>query len=264
MAITSFDQYIASVKDAIGYIKTASAVTIGAAWFTLIDLAGNPGAGVLAAGNTANGQVPDRLTAGYPTLKDFAVGMKGYLSRVNFSNSVASRLKLIDRLFHCGAYNFNDDIILVAQPDFSARVPNASYKDLSIWMEAVTALVGASYNVTVLYTNENGVTGRSTGAFTVGALTIRRAIQLPLQAGDRGVQKIERVTVAGGSSGTINIFIARELWNGRVVFAGMGDTHALDKTGLIEVPQNAALQLLVSADSTSSGIPEFTAEITQS
>lgn len=261
--ITTFDDYIAAVKDQVGWIKTGAIVSVAARYFTLLDVAGNPGAGVLAAGNTANGQVPDRTTAGFPGIRDFAAGKKGYLTRVSFSGSVAERLKLVDRLFHAGAYNFNDNIVLTAQPDFSARVPNSNFKELSIWVEIVTALVGASSSVEVKYTNENGVANRTTGNVVLAALALRSMILLPLQAGDRGVQKIEQVIVSGGTGGTLNVLVLRELWNGRVPSVGAGDTHALDKTGLVEVPQNAALQVIVAADGTAAGVPEAVFEISQ-
>lgn len=261
--ITSFDDYLNAKKQWLQFVKTTSTVSVATAWFSVFDNAGNPGAGVLAVGNTANGQVPTRVTNGFPFIENYAVGAKGYLSRVDFGSALACRFRLIDRLFHCGAYAFNDNVILAAQPDFSSRLPNGSYNNLALFVEVVVGLGGAGWTVTVIYTNKDGVTGRTTGAVAIGTATSKRVIQLGLQAGDNGIQKIEQVICAGGASGTVNFFIGREIWSGRVRIANDGDMHALDKTGLIEVFQESALQVLINTDGTSTSVPELRFEIAE-
>ena len=46
MSIATLDQYIAAAKQQVNIVKTSARATIAAAWFSLWDLAGNPGAGV--------------------------------------------------------------------------------------------------------------------------------------------------------------------------------------------------------------------------
>jgi uncharacterized protein YunC (DUF1805 family) len=260
MAISSFNTYMAAPKQMVAFQKTASRTSIAAMWFSLFDLAGNPSVGTLNVGNTANGLVPTDALAGMPTLNAFSGANKGYISRVAFGSSVACRMKLYDRLFHAGAYAFNANTTLASQPSISSRVPNADYKGLQIWVECVTAMTGA-LSVAVTYTNQDGTAAKTTGTISVGALTLGRMVQLPLAAGDTGVQKIESVVGSVATVGTFNVLILREVWSGRVRLANDGDTHNLKETGLPEVFADSALQVMIAADSTATGIPELQIEV---
>jgi hypothetical protein len=261
MPILSEDNYIAAPKQEVQFTKTAARTTVATGWFSILDLAGQPGAGTLAVGNTANGLVPTDATAGYPVLNAFGGGAKGYVSIVEYSSSVASRLRLYDRLFNAGAFAFNANVALTAQPSYAARVPNADYKGTQIWIEVVTAFTG-NLSVAVTYTNQDGTAGRTTGTFATGAaLTLGRMMQLPLQAGDNGVQKIESVVATVATVGTFNVIVLRPLWTGRVRSANDSDVHGLDKTGLIEVFDTSALQVMCAADSNSSGIMDLQIEV---
>ena len=82
MAIASLDQYIASAKQKLSIIKTASMTAIAATRFSPFALAGNPGAGVLAGTSTSTGIVPTDATAGVPILDAFGGGATGYLTKV--------------------------------------------------------------------------------------------------------------------------------------------------------------------------------------
>ncbi|MEO7308532.1 MAG: hypothetical protein ABIR78_05955 [Ferruginibacter sp.] len=261
MAITSLDTYINSAKQKLRFVKTTVRTTIATAWFSLFDVAGEPGAGTLAVGNTANGLVPTDAVTGFPFISAFGGAAKGYLSIVEFGSTVASRLRICDRLFHAGAYAFNANTTLASQPSYSSRIPGADYKGTEIWIECVTAFTG-NLSVAVTYTNQDGTASRSTGTFATGtALTLGRMMQLPLQAGDTGVQKIDSVIGTVATGGTFNVLVLRPLWGGRIMILNGGDTHGLDKTGMPELFADSALQILVNADSTSTGIPELLMEI---
>jgi hypothetical protein len=266
MTITTRDGFLAAVREKIPYTKTTVRSTISAAWYSLFDVAGEPGAGTLAAGNTANGISPTDQTPGCPPINTFGSGATGYLASVSFSSSVACRLRLVDRLFAAGAFNYNAAQALSGQPSISGRCPDytggaAFGAGNQIWIEAVTAFTG-NLTIAVTYTNSAGVTGRSTGAFATGvAPAIGRMIQLPLQAGDSGVQTIESVTATASTAGTFNVLILRPLFSGRVQVTNGGDVYGPDKTGMPVVYDISALQLLVSTDSTSSGYPDLLLDI---
>lgn len=261
MAISTFDGYVAAAKQIISMTKTNSATTVAAQWHTLIDRAGNPGAATLAVGNTANGLVPDDTVAGYPSINSFGGGNLGYLTTVDFGCTIACRMTVYDRMFHCGAYAFNANTTLTSQPLYSGRITNSDYTGCQIWIEVVTAMTGA-LACTVTYTNQAGTTARSTGAFSIpSGAVVGRMFQMPLQAGDSGVQKIESVLGATATVGTFNIVVVRPLWTGRVKIANDGDTHGIDKTGMPPVFDTSCLALMMNADSTSSGIPDLLLEI---
>jgi len=262
MAITTLDGYIASGKQKIAWNKTAARTTVANGWFSLFDVAGQPGAGTLAGANTANGVVPTDATPGYPIVKPFSGANKGYLGKVEFANTVACRIQLFDRLFLAGAYAFNANVSLSAQPSFASRVPGGTdFTGLELWVEAVTAFTG-NMSVAVTYTDESGNAGASTGTVATGvAPTVGRCIQLPLAAGDSGLQKVESVVATVATVGTFNVMVLRPLWSSRVIVANSGDVHDAIRTGMNEVWSNSALYAMVCADSTSSGLPECSFQI---
>jgi hypothetical protein len=81
--------------------------------------------------------------------------------------------------------------------------------------------------------------------------------QLPLQAGDTGVQGVTGVVGSVATVGTFNILVVRPLWTGRCKIANDGDVHGYDKTLAPVIYADSAIIAAVAADSTSTGIPEF-------
>jgi hypothetical protein len=266
MAITTLDGLIGAARQRIGFVKTASRTAVAGQFFSVFDLAGAPGAGVLAGTSTTAGVVPTDATAGCPTIDNFG-GLEGYLTGVEFGSTVACRIRLYDLLFKAGAYAFNANTALTAQPSFLGRVPGgtaaACAGQTEIWVETVTAATGnQTWNVT--YTNEAGTGSRTTGAVGVGAAPIvGRCWQLPLQAGDKGVSLITNVAGGTGTAGTANILVLRPLWTGRVIAANAGDLHDYLRTGMTKVFEDSALFALVAADSTATGIPEMNINISK-
>jgi hypothetical protein len=259
MAIASLNDYIAALKQRLTWMKNASRTTVAGIPFTIFDLAGNPGAGALAIGNTANGVVPTDAVAGYPVIGTFG-GAIGYLSKVEFGCSVACRLTIFDRVFAAGAYAYNADVTLASQPSYLGRLPSSDYKNLELWVEAVTAFTGTP-SVEINYLDQDGGAG-DTGVFSCGAaLTLGRCCQIPLASGDAGIQRVDRVRGTVATVGTFNVMALRRLWSGRVPSVAAGDVHDLLRTGLPRVYEDSALYIFITADSTSSGIPEITIEV---
>jgi hypothetical protein len=260
MALNSIDSYLASVRQNADWFKTATRTTVAGIPFSLFDIAGVPGAGTLAVGNTANGIVPTPTSpaAGYPQIR--TINGSGYVTRVEFGWTVPGRLILYDRLFSCGAYAFNADTTLASQPTYSGRVPASDYSGLELWIEAVTAFTG-NPSFEVNYLDQGGAAG-DTGVVASGAaLTVGRCFRMPLAAGDVGLQQITRVRGTVATAGTFNVHVMRKIWEGRVLVANDGDVHDMLKTGAPQVYTTSALFVMVQADSTSSGLPDVTVEI---
>lgn len=263
MAITNGDGYIGSAKQICPFTKTASTTTIANTRFSVFDKAGNPGAGTLALSTALTGVVPTDSDAGYPTINSFGGGNTGYLTRVQFASSVTGRLELWDRLFGINVSLASlATTTLASQASYSGRVPGSNYAGLRIFLEFTTAAAAAT-TVNVTYTNQAGTTGRSTGATaSLSGTTVNRLIELPLQAGDTGVQKIETVVVGGtAGAGAVNVIVLRPLWTCRVGLANGGDVHGPDKTGMPVVYDTSALYVTCIPDSTSSGVPDLNIEI---
>jgi len=263
MAITTLDGLIAATKQRVPIKKTASRTAVANNWFSAIDLAGGPGAGVLAGTSTAAGVVPDDTTAGMPLINTFGGGANGHLINVEYSSVVPSRIMLYDLLFKAGAYAFTaGTTTLSAQPSYSARVPSGTdFTNTEIWIEVSTAFVtGTSWQVQVTYTNQAGTTARTSiisAAQAAAALTQGKMFQIALAAGDTGVQKIESVIVTNGgtamTAGNFNVLVIRPLWTGRVPLANYADLHDYLRVGMPRVFDTSALQICINPDSTATG-----------
>jgi hypothetical protein len=258
MAITTLDGLIAAAKQRVPIKKTATRTTVANGWFSLFDIAGNPGAGTLAGTSTTTGVVPNDTTAGVPLIDAFGGGNNGYLMNVEFASTVACRLMIYDLLWKGGAYASNASTTGQTPASYSARVPGGTdFTNTEIWVEQVTAATG-NQAVNVTYTNQSGTTGRSTGAVGIGAApTVGRMWPLPLAAGDTGVQGVTGVVGTVASAGTFNVLVIRPLWSSRVIAANFGDLHDYMRVGLPSMFETSALAVCVNADSTSSGLPEL-------
>jgi hypothetical protein len=271
MAITTIDGLIAAASQRVSIFKLASRTSVAAVNFSVFDQVGNPSAGVLAGTSTAAGIVPTSSTAGCPSINSFG-GATGYINKIEFGSTVACRLALFDMVFKAGAYAFTaGTTTLSAQPSYSGRMLGGTdFTNTEIWIEVTTAFVtGTAWQVTVTYTNQSGTAGRSTvisAAQAAAGLTLGKMFQLPLQAGDTGVQKIESVIATNGgtamTAGNFNVLVLRRLWSqGRVRVANDGGIHNTFDTGLPQIFDTSALILAVSADSTATGLPEVICEI---
>ena len=260
MPIASLNDYIAAAKQNVSWTKTGALTTVATVPFSPFAVAGGPGAGTLAAGNTANGLVPTSATAGYPVLNAFGVGATGYVTRIRYASSVACRIMLFDRVFTAGAYAFNANTNLASQPSFSARLPGGSFRDLEFWCEQVTVATGIQ-SVTLGYEDEDAV-ARTTPTQSQGtAGIVGRCWQIPTTAGATGISKLTNVTGSVATVGTFNVNILRRLAEVRVASAGGGGVLDLTQTGMPEVFASSALYCMVACDSTSLGLPDLTIEI---
>jgi hypothetical protein len=264
MTISSFDPgFVAAAKQWIRFHKTAAATTVAAQPSTLLDLAGLPGAGSLAVGNTSSGVIVDDTIAGYPAIIPFGGGNVGYLTSVGFRNSVACSFALKDRIWHAGSVSMTSlaTTTFSAQPSIASRLPDTDYGLTEIWIEINAAVSATATTIAVGYTNESGVGSRTTGASaSLSGFATRRLLQMPLQAGDKGVQQINSVTVGGtvATTGSFNVIIARHLWGfGDVRIANSGDKHGYDRVQGPVVFDTSALWPIIWPDSTGSGAPSL-------
>jgi hypothetical protein len=236
------------------YLDKGSVSGTSGAWNSnFTSTIGAGGAGVLAGTSTTAGVVPTSATAGFPYIRPIGSGKTAYLAGVNFEGcSLAMRLRLCDMLWKAGAYNFNDTVTLSSQPSFASRLPGTQYAGRTeLWFETVTAFTGIP-TVVVTYTNQDGVAGQTTTYTAPVAPFANRLFQIPLAAGDSGIQKVESVTATVATVGTFNLLIVRPLWNGRVMGPsdfGSRYNRGPDKTGMPIVYDTCALFQMVNHDS---------------
>ena len=263
MPITSVDSYIASAKQKVPLTKFAARATIAGAYFSTFDLVGNPSGGALAGTSTTTGIVPTDATVGYPLIDAFGGTNIGYLSSIQYGNTVPCRMIIADDLWKGGAYSFNAIPAAQVPASYASRIPaGTNFGNTEIWFECVTAFTG-NFTLQVNYINQSGVSGRTTGALALGfAPTVGRMIKLPLQTGDTGVQGITSASGTVSTAGTFNLHVLRPLYtNMRCGVANDGRIDSWDKTGGVQVYADSALVLLIAPDSTSTGTPDVLLEI---
>lgn len=261
MAITTLDGLLAAAKIIAPFYKTTTRTTVAGGWFSLFDIAGNPGAGVLAGGETTPpsntlGRVATDAIPGYPSIP-FS-GNRTYLSRLDISNTVVGQIALYDRIWVGGAYTFNANVN-VTSGSWASRVSydggSANYAGLELWVEQVTAATG-NQAVNVTYNDQGGASG-STGAVGIGAApTVGRCWQLPLASGDTGLQAITNVTGSVASAGTFNVMVLRPLARVYIPVASQVLVYNFTDLGLPELFNDSAIYALYMAPAgTSSGTP---------
>lgn len=207
MAIATAADVQTALRQYVTFRKGSASGT--AFWRSFLTVSGEPGAGSFAVGNTANGLVPTDTLAGVPALH-FASG-NGYISALEVAATSAGRFMLIDRVFHCGSYNFDANTTLASQPSYSGRIPNGDYSGTQIFFEQATNATGIQ-NVTVTYTDQDGNLAATTGAVAgTNNQSAGSTVPMPFAAGDSGVQKIESVVGSVASGGTFNVIVGRIL-----------------------------------------------------
>lgn len=261
MAITTLDGLIAGAKQRIVMAKTASRTSVAAYGCSVFDIAGNPGAGTLAGTSTTTGVVPTDATAGCPTINAFGGGNTGYISRVEGSNIVACRVALYDCLWKGGAYAFNVSTSGNSPTSYSSRIPGGTdYTGLELWYEQVTAGTLVQ-NVNVNYNNQSGA-AKSTGVTAMpAAMILGRMQQIPLAAGDTGIQGVTGVAGSVASAGTFNLLVLRPLTEVRIRVANDSVVQDALATGMPIVFADSALMMIVTADSTATQTPELVVDV---
>jgi hypothetical protein len=261
MAITTLDGIIAGAKQRILMYKSTNRTAVAAYPFSVFDIAGNPGAGTLAGTSTTTGTVPTDATAGCPTINAFGGGATGYISRIEGSNIVSCRIALYDMLWKGGAYAHNVSTSGNSPTSFSSRIPGGTdYTGLELWYEQVTAGTLVQ-NVNVTYNDQSGASS-TTGVYAMpAAMILGRMQQIPLQAGDTGIQGVTGVVGTVASGGTFNLLIMRPLGEVRIRVANDGVVQDALMTGMPQVFADSALRVVVTADSTATQLPELIVDI---
>lgn len=274
MAITTLSGLIAGLKERIQFCKTATRTVVQLVPFSVFDIAGSPGAGVLAGTSTANGVIPTDATLGCPTI-NFGSGV-GYLTKVEWTTAGTQKLQLYDMVFKAGAYGFAAGTTsLSSQPAISGRCPDypgsgtVFGNGMQIWIEVTTAFsTGTAWQVQITYTNSAGTAGRTSiisVAQAAAGLTLGKMFQIALQAGDSGVQKIESVIVTNGGTpmvaGNFNVLILRSLWSNYGNFNNAKDIDDILKVGMPIIYNDSAIIGQLTANVTSLSTFDLSLEI---
>ena len=260
MALTSLDDYIKGARQVISYTKLTSVGSTAGNYASAFGLTGAPPSGT-GIGNFNNGIVPVSSNQGYPAIGP--ITNTGYLTGVSLSSAVAQSYVITDRVYAAGAFTFNANVTLTAQPSFASRIPNGNYSGTQIWLQAFATFTG-NPSVVVTYTNQDGVTGRTTGVVQWGTAPVTNYMRmLQLQAGDTGVQKIESVIASVATVGSFIVSVHRELAiinNGQITSGG--SKIDLLGTGAPIIYDTSAIMPIIMNASAASGAHNIIFEVT--
>lgn len=151
---------------------------------------GFPGAGV-APGAVA---VPTNATAGAAPFTNPSGGRQKWMTQIHMTPSVACGIVLYDRLLHIGGLNATT---ITAQTVGGTITRHTGGEGNFAFVEIYSTIGATATTLTMSYTNQAGVAGRTSPAITFGGTANReqtRALMIPLQAGDTGIQSIQSVT----------------------------------------------------------------------
>jgi len=192
-------------------------------------------------------EAPDRSFNGGMLQANASGGRELWLTWAGAAGNVAGRVLLYDRLLHIGGLDATNT---GAQTVGGTLTRNTSGVGNQIWVVVYTQVGATGTTITASYTNQSGTAGRTTTARTFGGTSFReqtRAMPLPLQAGDTGVQSVESVTVLGttGAAGNFGVVVAKPLLSIPLLAVGQGgDTGALSKArGPILIDTDACIAM---------------------
>jgi hypothetical protein len=210
---------------------------------------GQPGAGV-APGAVA---VASSATNGALKQANASGGREKFLYSAWATGLVAGTLVLYDRLLHQSNLSGTSTSAQTVQGTGTPTPALTRYTDglgNIAWVEIYTIIGATGTTVTMSYTNQNGDTATS-AAVAIGGTGFRevtRCVFLPLATGDRGIQSVRTMTLAGttGTAGTLGVTVARPIAYIGIGAPGGGGWRDFSTglPGIPEIQDDACLSLL--------------------
>jgi hypothetical protein len=213
------------------------------------------GAGFAAPGTS--GQVYTRATVGALPLRNSASGHHHIIgASLMGASSGAARLGtlfLADKLWGCGGFSgvstaLNSITTSIGRGDTTGW-------GIQVYAEIFAALGTTAANITVTYTNQDGVTGR-TGTIRFPGTTapaVNTIYPMELQSGDTGVRAVASFQLSGttGTAGSYGIIMVRELMMVNVTGIQPNPVRGFIQTAAPRVDNDACLFFYSMFDSTS-------------
>jgi len=211
--------------------------------------------GAVAPASTA-AVAPTRATIGALPFTNPTGGRQKFLLGMESGLAAAGSIIVYDRLAHCAGIVGSIGTTTLTGMAVS-RYTGAASDGNQIWLEygGTAAQAAATHAVTVSYTNQAGVAGRTSASVVPGTIPIQGMVPVPLQDGDTGVQSIQSITVATAAAttnATIGVVIARPLLS--CISAGAAGGSIRDAiSGLPAMPEvmtDACLAFMFFANTT--------------
>lgn len=188
--------------------KTSPAVVAGR-FVSCYAAAGIPGAGTIPG---TGGAVCTQTDAGALPFTNPGASKTRYLGATQFQSSQTGTLLIFDRLVHNGAFS---GTVTTAQAMTTPAItrPDANGAGVELWVQVYTALGATASTLSISYTNENGVAGRTATIASRSWANAGELVQAVLQAGDLGVRSVQSVTLgtSTGTAGSLGVVLMRRV-----------------------------------------------------
>ena len=159
-----------------------------------------------------SGEACNKSTIGAMLFDSPQIGKQLYLSKFMFAPNQACGAYLLDRLVHTsglsGTSTATQNVDTVPLP---SRAMNGNGTEL--WVEWYVSTGATSRNLTITYTNSDGVGGKTSTITIPAACKKTMTIRAPLAPGDKGVQSVQSVLLNGSTAtaGNFGIVIAKRV-----------------------------------------------------
>lgn len=233
----------------------AAATPVAARWTSLWQYEGQPAHGA-APGAVA---APTNATNGSLFQTDPGGGREKFLTGGVMHTNTLGTVMLYDRLLHISGLNGTTTPGAQTVGGTLTRYTNGLGNQ--IWIEIYTQIGISSTTITASYTDQDG-NGATTPTAAIGNTGLREAqrmIPLQLAAGDRGVQAVASVTLAGstGTAGDFGVTVVHPLGYWPIVGTGVGCfvDYITGLPALPEIETDACLALAFLPNTTT--VPTF-------
>ena len=260
MAITTMDGLLTAYATAKRYpfyipsVGTEGAGTYSTQW---IRAARQPLTGA-APGTTARACSSSTAGALNPNMGSATSGKKFYLAGVSLVSTALQTILLYDRLVDVSGYNGTEVNVDTAVNNTAITRPDANGAGVELWQDIYAGYGSTASTLNIKYTDQSGNTAQvATYSHPANQPSDGQAAPITLASGDTGVRAVTNYhwSISTGSNGNIGFTLRRRIgcvFPIQTIHVPIFFTPA--QMGLVEVPDDACLEMMVMCAGSSTGI----------
>jgi hypothetical protein len=254
MTISTMDGLVAALATSQKLPFYIPSITSAGSSFYAMNFAANCSFGTLslpAAASAGGTSYTSQPGAGALSWTAASGGNISYISRVAIAASQAGTLLGYDLLWAC--QGFSSGTSGAQNVTGFASLPSRASSAAELYFIAYAAWPATSPTLTVTYTNQFGVSGRTAAIPISPSSPAYRVLPIALMAGD-SVQSIQSVSLST-TSGAVNfgLLLVNRLFTAPDPSANIGITQDFTGTGLPAVSDSAVVMMVLMASTTTSG-----------
>lgn len=217
-------------------------------------------------------EIPNNTTLGAMNFDNPSPPNRNYFGRLAMMASVAATdMQIHDRLGQMGGLLGNSTAVQTVNLDISgtgsnlpARRGDADYSDIQWFLEWYTATGSPAVTATVIYTNADGITGRSTTVALPSAVAAGRLLAIVGNGGEyiQSVQSVQ-LSAATATAGNFGVTASRPLTSISLPQANGGVVANVIDLGMPRIHDSACLAIVLLPGGSTTGFIYGNAKIIQ-